>query len=231
MKDQRRIAIIIGGSGSLGQAIANYFASKTYDILITGRDTDKLKSVSANIQSRFSDVSIDALYLDFNDPSSYQPFLSYIVKEKNRLSILINSAAGFYKGNFSDMTSIQIQSLICSNFTGIVTIINEFIKIVKDLSKVDLINITSYSSATNLDISKSSSLHIATKAALQTFDTVLGNELVNTNIRLTTIAPSTLAKNGRVGLPMDDIAELIWLVHIIPDSIKIDTVVLNYTGK
>lgn len=231
MKKQNKFAIIIGGSGSLGQAVVKKFASMEYNILMTGRNFEKLKIVSSDIQLQYPNIIIKYIYFDFNDDSSFSPFLREIENIKTNISVLINTGSGFYKGDFANMTLDQINNLIKSNFTGIVSIFHELIKIIIGKNRVDLINITSYSSATNLDTSKSSSLHIATKAALQVFDTTLSNELLNTNIRLTTIAPSTFAKNGRIGLPLLDIAELIWLIHIIPSSIKIDTIIASYTGN
>lgn len=230
--NNNNFAIIIGGSGSLGQAISKKFLSKGYNLLITGRDSSKLESCATQLHNNYSNCVVKHTVLDFSDTETYKIFLNEVEQIKNNTAIVINTAAGFYKGSFLDMSLSQVQSLIDSNYKSIIAIFHSLIKSMINLKhNIDFINITSYSSATNLDISKSSSLHIATKAALQIFDTVLSNELLNTNIRLSTVAPSTFAKTDRKGLPLNDIAELLWLLHNIPKSIKIDTIIASFTGN
>lgn len=231
MNNQKKIAIIIGGSGSLGESIARQFASQDYNLLLTGRNLEKLDTVSQNIQMNYPNISVENIYFNYNDDKSYIPFIKKIESINRNVSILINTAAGFYKGDFTSMSINQIETLIQSNFIGFIKVFHGIINKFLGNNMIDIINITSYSSATNLDTSKSSALHITTKSALQIFDTTIGNELLASNIRITTVAPSTFSKKGRIGLPLTDIAKLIWLIHIIPSSIKVDTIVASYTGN
>ena len=231
MNNTKKFAVILGGSGALGRAVSKKLLLEGVDLLITGRDKDKLISLASELENTNPGRAVIAVVLDFEKPETFNQFLLAAEDIKDRITIVVNTAAGFYKGSFCDMTEDQISSLIDSNFKSVVIIVSRLLRLLKDAHSVDMINITSYSSATDFDTSRSSSLHIATKNALEVFDTVLGTELLKSNSRLTTVAPGTYAKNGRVGLPLGDLADLIWLIHGIPTSIRINTVVASYRGE
>ena len=63
MDNPKKTAVIIGGSGSLGEHIARKFADKGYSLLLTGRKIEKLNIVSDNIQIDYPDIIIEKVHL------------------------------------------------------------------------------------------------------------------------------------------------------------------------
>src|ERR1035438_10307522 len=115
MENNKKYALILGGTGSLGKSVAIKFLDKDYNIVITGRDIEKLKSVSSELQIKYKNNIVSYLLLDYINDSTYEPFLSALKDIYDQIYIVVNTAAGFYKGSFLDMEATQIDDLINSN--------------------------------------------------------------------------------------------------------------------
>ncbi|MFX0135534.1 MAG: SDR family NAD(P)-dependent oxidoreductase [Candidatus Hodarchaeota archaeon] len=226
----RRKVLIIGAGGSLGREISLQFGTDDYPLILAGRSLEKLHKTRESVFNDNPKAKISCYTLDYTDPKTLIHFAKKIKEKEIELSIVINTAAGFYKGKFQDMDTYQLNNLISSNYTGIILLLKELFPVLKNSPFSDIINITSISSATTLDTSRSSSAHIATKSALHLFDNVLSRELSQEGFRITTIAPSTLAKKGREGIPMDILAKLVKQIVELPPVIRIESLAVFYTG-
>jgi NAD(P)-dependent dehydrogenase (short-subunit alcohol dehydrogenase family) len=224
--DQQKTFLVVGASGTLGKAVAHVITEAGFGLVAAARDVDRLQGAVSSAAG----PAIRCYRLDLCDAKSIAKFAEQISADVPRLTGVINCAAGFYKGAFASMTDEKMSDLLWSNFGGMVLLINKLLPVLQRSAPSDVINITSISSATTLDTSKSSSLHIATKAALQVFDTVVGRELSTSGVRVTTIAPSTLAKEGRLGISVPDLAQFIVQLLRLPSSIRVETIAVYPNG-
>ena len=53
---ERKIALITGATSGIGEACARKFACGGYDLILTGRNVDKLKAVEAAARGQGADV-------------------------------------------------------------------------------------------------------------------------------------------------------------------------------
>lgn len=81
-----KCALITGGSGGLGFAIAEYFLSLKKTVIIVGRTESKLKEASQKLQD------CPFYTLDTGDIPSLKPKLDDILKEHPEVDCLINNA-------------------------------------------------------------------------------------------------------------------------------------------
>jgi NAD(P)-dependent dehydrogenase (short-subunit alcohol dehydrogenase family) len=88
------LAIIVGGSSGIGLETAKKISNNHLEILIIGRDKQKLQNAAAEIESFGSKVEI--LVLDLYNKEQNSQFINKINNETRRVKFLVN-AAGYFK--------------------------------------------------------------------------------------------------------------------------------------
>ena len=223
--------IIIGAGNGLGRNIAQSLCTK-YPLMLSGKTKDNLQETKDLILKNDPNSKILVEEVDLREVASIDEFIKKMKLNSNfKFRGLINTAASFYKGEFKYQSIDSINELIKTNFSNVIYLISQMVRL-ENLSKpFDIINITSIAAGTNLDTSRSSSIHISTKSALHTFDKILGRELIDDGIRLTSIAPGTFARKGRVGIEEKVICNIIQFLIDLPAQAWIESIDVRPTGK
>ncbi|HZG70549.1 MAG TPA: 2,4-dienoyl-CoA reductase [Chondromyces sp.] len=90
MKGQ--VIIITGGSGGLGKAMAMNFIQKGANVVITGRNAEKLEEAREEMESHEGQVL--PITMDVREPEQVQMMVEETVKTFGKINHLINNAAG-----------------------------------------------------------------------------------------------------------------------------------------
>ncbi len=86
------VALITGGGGGLGSAMARAFADMGADVAVTARSMASLEAVRVDIESRGRRAAVIAA--DITDPGSPARFVDETIRQLGKLSILVNNAGG-----------------------------------------------------------------------------------------------------------------------------------------
>ena len=118
-------AVVVGGAGGIGQAIAEGLAEAGARVMISGRRVNELKRAQKEIKDK---TGLDVLYFagDASKEADVEALLSAAVKEMGRADILVN-AQGFnrkYPGtefpekDWDEMFSANVKSMMftCKHF-------------------------------------------------------------------------------------------------------------------
>ena len=222
--------IVVGASRGLGRALALELATRADALVLSARSEKDLEETRSLIAATHPSARVYVEQLDLTDSGSLSNYVSRIVERGMALRGLVNTAAGFYKGPFTQQSEEDVENLISANYVGTVRLIHAILSRVKTCNPCDIINVTSLSAATTLDSTRSSSLHIATKAALHLFGVSVGREVVKEGIRVTSLAPGTLARKGRSGVKESTIVDCVKWLFELPNDAWIEEVVLRPTG-
>jgi len=87
-----RVVIITGATSGLGREAARVFAGKNAEVILAVRNVEKGKGVSDEIKKEFSDARILVKKMDLSNLESVRQFAGVVIKEFDRLDILINNA-------------------------------------------------------------------------------------------------------------------------------------------
>ena len=87
-----QVALITGGGGGLGSAMARAFADVGADIAVVGRSAGPLEAVAAEVRARGRRCAI--IPADLSDPSSFAHIVDATVAELGSLTILANNVGG-----------------------------------------------------------------------------------------------------------------------------------------
>ena len=89
---REQTVIITGGGSGIGKAMAKKFAQKGANVVITGRNADRLKNAKAEIET-FEGQVLD-FQMDVRIPENVESMVKQTKETFGRIDALVNNAAG-----------------------------------------------------------------------------------------------------------------------------------------
>ena len=237
-----KIALITGATAGFGEAIANIFAKNNFDLIITGRRTERLEKLKASLESEFQ-VKVLTLSFDVRDQSAVKSNLNSLPKEWKSIDALINNA-GLASGlnHIQDGDIEDWDRMIDTNVKGLLYVSKSIIPLMIERKKGHIINI---GSTAGKEVYENGNVYCASKHAVDAISKGMRIDLLGTGIKVTQIAPGAAetefslvrfhgdearAKSAYKGYqPMtpNDIAEQVFYVTTLPDNLCINDMVIT----
>ena len=85
-----KIAIVTGGTGLFGKPISTSLAEAGAHVIIASRNVEKCQIVAEELKS--SGHKASGAFLDLSDEKSIQDLVNYIIKQHQRIDILVNNS-------------------------------------------------------------------------------------------------------------------------------------------
>ena len=111
-----RVAVVTGGNGGIGLAMAKGLASAGADIVIAARDSKKGAKALTILQG--FDVRSMFIQVDVRDPSSISDLVESVVRELGGLHILVNNAGTNDRKQPEEYALEEWQTIIDTNLTS-----------------------------------------------------------------------------------------------------------------
>lgn len=189
-----KVAVITGGTGVLGGAMARALGANGAKVAVLGRSAEKGQLVVDDIKGGGGEASFFAV--DVMDPADVQRAADQVVATYNTVDILINAAGGNQPGAtatpeqlFFDLPDDAINLVMKLNITGTIVPSQVFGRIMADKKEGNIINISSMAAMRPLTKVIGYS---ASKAAIDNFTywlSVYMNQNYGEGIRVNAIAP------------------------------------------
>jgi 3-oxoacyl-[acyl-carrier protein] reductase len=219
-----QVALITGGSRGIGFALAEALVTEGISVAVTGRSEKHLADAKRRLDAIGGTVK--TLAVDVRDYQAMNKAVSEVVNLFGGLDIVINNAALGTFVNVADMTPAQWSELIDTNLTGVFNVCSSAIPHLRSRGGGYVINI---SSLAGKNAFVGGAAYCATKAGLNAFGETLMQELRHENIKVTTIAPGSVATGFSSGderkgadwkIAPSDIADIVLgLLRIDPRSL------------
>lgn len=111
-----RTALITGGTGGIGYAIADAFLSSGSNVIISGRNRERLEECVAKLQIKHPNIDkIQYVIMDNRDVSSIEKAME--LTNMQNIDILVNNA-GVAGGNISNATVQDYDAILETNLRG-----------------------------------------------------------------------------------------------------------------
>lgn len=125
-----KVAIIVGGSGGIGLAIAKSFLESGCKIILCGTNKNKLE----NSLSEFNNCkNIKPMIFDMTDISSFKNSIEKAASIFGKIDILVNAAGVHTENvNFFSMTPEEFDRIININIRGVYFLCKEFAEYIKN---------------------------------------------------------------------------------------------------
>ncbi|KSU62335.1 short-chain dehydrogenase [[Bacillus] enclensis] len=89
---EKQTVIITGGSNGMGKYMAKYFLEKGSNVVITGRNEERLQSVKEEFASLQGEI--DVFQMDVREPEHAEAMVKFTTEKFGKIDVLINNAAG-----------------------------------------------------------------------------------------------------------------------------------------
>ncbi|HMQ06033.1 MAG TPA: SDR family oxidoreductase [Saprospiraceae bacterium] len=188
---KRKSAIITGGTSGIGYATAQRFIRGGYDVIITGRNQNKLEMASKEL----GEHSIPFL-LDMADPEKIPTFVLKVHEMMGSIDVLVNNAGINLKKDFTEVTDQDFEAIIRINQSSVFALSREVVRVMLNQeTKGAIIHISSM--AAYYGIPKVIA-YTASKSAIEGMTRSMAVDLSPKGIRVNAVVP------GYIRTPMTD---------------------------
>ena len=186
-------ALITGASSGIGKETALAFAKAGINLVLIGRNQQKLATVAA--MAADLGVSAQAYPLDLADIPEVAPRIAKIAQESGPIDILINNAGMGYTNPLADTPLSDWQRVIDLNLTSVYQCVQGILPAMRQQGGGTIINVSSIAAD---NFFPDWGAYSVSKAALVAFSRILAIEERANAIRVTIIIP------GAVNTPIWD---------------------------
>lgn len=242
---ERKIALITGATSGIGEACARKLAGGGYDLIITGRNADKLKAVEAEARRLGADVL--PLLFDVRDRKAATAAVESLTGKWAVVDVLVNNAGlalGLEKEYEGDMDDWE--TMIDTNIKGLLTMTRLIVPSMVKRNRGHVINIGSVAGDAAY---AGGNVYCATKAAVKALTDGLRIDVAHTAVRVTNVKPGLVETNfsvvrfhgsreradnvyrGIQPLTGDDIADVVLYAANAPEHVQIAEVLVLATHQ
>jgi len=201
--------LILGAKSDMAKATAKVYAQNGWDIFLAGRDVNSELSQFANELINEFHCKIDLHELDILKFQSHMDFFKSFQQKPDGVICFIGLLGDQKK---SEIDFNETKTVIDSNFTGIVSLFNNFANYYEEKGNGFIVGVSSVAGDRGR---KSNYTYGSAKAALTTYLSGLRNRLASKNVHVITVKP------GFVDTKMTKNLDLPGLITVSP----------NYVGK
>lgn len=186
-----QVALIVGGSSGIGEAIARRFALDGASCaIVASSDARKAEKVAGDIGQKSR-----GYVCDVTRPAQVAKLVDDVVGRYGQIDILVNSAGIFVPSPAGETKASDMNRMVDVNLKGTLNAINAVVPHMKARKRGNIINVASTAGVCALPLY---GVYCATKAAIVMLTKVLATELSRDGIHVNAISP------GNTETPMNE---------------------------
>ena len=181
-----KITLITGATAGLGKEFAKLYAKDGNNVLLVGRNQEKLNIVKEELSKDYPNVLIDTFAIDLSKPELLHTVKEYTDSKDYFVNNLVNNAGFGDRNDFKDMDpEVQVDMTnVCCN--AVCYLLNVYIK---DMLKNDEGHVINVASIAGLVPGPYMVTYHAVKAYVVSLGEGVAHEIRNTNVKLLTLCP------------------------------------------
>ena len=181
----KKTALITGATSGIGEACARKVAEGGYNVIITGRRSERLEALKAELEE--TGAKVKTLTFDVRDADAAGKAIGSLGEEWSTIDVLVNNAGlalGLDKEHEGSMEDWN--TMIDTNIKGLLTMTRLIVPGMVGRNSGHVINIGSVAGDAAY---ARGNVYCATKAAVKTITDGLRIDLADTAVRVTNIKP------------------------------------------
>src|SRR4030042_3001449 len=138
-----KVALVLGGEGDLGRAIAETYSLAGADVIISSRKQENLDKVAAEIKAK-SKGKVVGMAGHLGKLETIKALVDAIMKDFKRIDIIVNSSGSSFMVPLTDVEEWQWDNVMNVNVKGPFFLCKQIAPIMKAQGGGSIINIASY---------------------------------------------------------------------------------------
>jgi len=182
----RRVAVVTGGSGGIGEAIARRLAGRGWLCVLLARRRERLETLASELGAEFE-------LCDVADREQVERAAAAITERHPAIKLLVNNAGIPGRRGFLELEPERIEQVLRVNYLGSVWALRAFIRALELARPSDVVNIVSVAGTIAFP---PSGPYSASKHAQLAFSRATAAELRRRGIRVHAVNPGFVETEG-----------------------------------
>lgn len=192
MKFEHRVAVVTGGAGRIGRALAEGFCEQGVAVALADLSPEKAELVAESLREKGG--TCRAYEMDVTKTESVRTAAERILSDFGRTDILVNNAGSWIPTLFSELTEEQWNRMIDLNLNGTFRVTRAFLPAMLQERYGRIINLGSIAGEVGLPRFCGYSV---SKAGVIMMTRVLAMELAKKNITVNCVSPGMISEASR----------------------------------
>ena len=241
-----KTALITGATSGIGRAVADIFAENKYNLIVTGRRSERLQELKAALEQQYG-ISVLALCFDVRDNDEVVRNIASLPVEWRNIDVLVNNA-GLAVGlnHIQDGVLDDWERMIDTNIKGLLYVTRAVSPLMVARNSGHIVNICSVAGK---EVYENGNVYCATKHAVDALSKAMRIDMLRHNIKVTNICPGAVETEfsivrfkgdtqraagtykGIEPLTGRDIAECIYFAVSLPKHVCINDMMIMPTAQ
>ncbi|KIO43775.1 MULTISPECIES: SDR family NAD(P)-dependent oxidoreductase [Sanguibacteroides] len=240
-----KIALITGVTSGIGKATAVKLAETGFDLIITGRRSDRLHALEEELQKK--GVQVISLHFDVRNQMEVKQAISSLPEAWKNIDVLVNNAGLAVGTNpIQDGLIEDWERMIDTNIKGLLYVTREIAPLMIKNQKGHIVNLASVAGK---EVYPGGNVYCATKHAVDALSKAMRTDMLKHNIKVTNIAPGMVETefsivrykgdekaaqnvyNGMTPLTGEDIADTIVFAVTRPAHVCLNDIMIMPTAQ
>lgn len=188
MSLEGKTAVITGGAGGIGRAIAVSLARRGCHLALADLDEAGMQGTADIVRS--SGVRVSRHRLDVADRAAVADLPAQVLTEHGGVNLLVNNAGVAVGGTFEQVSEEDFEWLFEINFWGVVRMTRAFLPLLRASGDARIVNL---SSVLGIIAPAEHVAYAASKFAVRGFSEALRHELIGSGVGVTVVHPGGVA--------------------------------------
>jgi short-subunit dehydrogenase len=180
--------LITGAAGGLGRAMAMECARRGYDMYLTDRDAQSLKTLAAGIRRQYGAMA-EVFACDLTDAGEVAALFTYIQSKEVPIDMLLHVAGIDFEGGFLEMACDRFIDIVRVNIEGSLRILHGALRLRDAHRRFSIVVVSSLASLYPMPLKAT---YAASKRFLLDFSVALSQELRGENASVLALCPGGL---------------------------------------
>ena len=185
---QGKVALVTGASSGIGEATALALAEQGAHVALVARRQERLQELAQRIEQK--GVRALPLSADASSEEEVQKVVQQTKDQFGRIDIVVNDAGVMLLGKIDGANTDEWRQMIGINVLGLLYMTHSVLPIMKQQQSGHIVNLSSVAGRT---ARMGSGVYNVTKWGVVAFSEALRQEVLSSNIRVTTIEPGAVA--------------------------------------
>ncbi len=187
MEDDKKVALITGGSRGIGKQVALRFAKQGFNVVINYvSDKTDIESLEKEIKAQNSDIDVLLIKSDVTSYEASEEMIKQAIEKFGKIDVLVNNAGITKDSLLIRMKEEEFDRVIQVNLKGVFNVTKAAVPYMMKKKEGSIINL---SSVVGVVGNAGQCNYSASKAGIIGFTKSLAKELASRNIRVNAVAP------------------------------------------